>query len=65
MASASDAVNLASDVSVSTRSYFLATKMSLMVFSCVSTLFRFGLSSMKPFTCAEKALTRSSNWLIA
>ena len=64
-ASARDAVNLLSVDNTSTRSYFRCTRMSLMVFSWVSTRLRFGLSLMKPLTCCENAETFSSSALTA
>ena len=65
MASASDAVNLLSVDSTSTRSNLRSLRMSLIVRSCSSTLLRFGLSLTKPATCAENWLTRSSSMLTA
>src|SRR5215208_2407927 len=64
-ASPRDATNLATVDSVSIRSNLRSRRTSLTVRSCSNTWLRFGLSSMKPFTCSEKAATRSNNMLTA
>ena len=64
-ASPSDATNFATVVNVSIRSYLCLTSRPLTASSCLSTRLRFGLSSMKPFTCSENELTRSSSMLTA
>ena len=64
-ASASDAVNLLSVDSTSTRSYLRSLRMSLIVRSCSSTLLRFGLSLTKPCDLLREPPTRSSSMLTA